>query len=117
MVATRCVITKLSANTIEAKIFHGRYAGHDFIIPCIPLIPSNSTLPFEFRRLQFPVALCFAMMINKSQGQTFKAVGVDLTNESFTHGMLYVALSRVGSPNCLTFLVGENHKTRNVIYN
>ena len=111
---TRCMITKLSANTIEAKISHGRYAGHDIIIPRIPLIPSNSTLPFEFRRLQFPVAFCFAMTINKSQGQTFKAVGVDLTNESFTHGMLYVALSRVGSPNCLTLLVGE---TRNVIYN
>ena len=58
------------------------------------------------------------MTINKSQGQTFKAVGVDLTrNESFTHGMLYVALSRVGSPNCLMLLVGENRKTRNVIYN
>ena len=26
---TRCVITKLSANTIEAKISHGKYAGHD----------------------------------------------------------------------------------------
>ena len=86
---TRCVITKLSANTIEARISHGRYAGHDIIIPRIPLIPTNSALPFEFRRLQFPVALCFAMTINKSQGQTFKAVGVDLTNESFTHGMLY----------------------------
>ena len=114
---TRCVITKLSANTIEARISHGRYAGHDIIIPRIPLIPSNSALPFEFRWLQFPVALCFAMTINKSQGQTFKAVGVDLTNESFTHGMLYVALSRVGSPNCLTLLVGENRKTRKVIYN
>ena len=52
---TRCVITKLSPNTIEAKISHGRYAGHDIIIPRIPLIPSNSTLAFEFRRLQFPV--------------------------------------------------------------
>ena len=91
----------------------GRYAGHDIIIPRIPLIPA---LPFEFRRLQFPVALCFAMTINKSQGQTFKAVGVDLTNESFTHGMLYVALSRVGSPNCLKLLVRENHRTRNVVY-
>ena len=88
---TRCVITRLSASTIEARISHGRYAGHDIIIPRIPLIPSNSVLPFEFRRLQFPVALNFAMTINKSQGQTFKAVGVDLTNESFTHGMLYVA--------------------------
>ena len=113
---TRCVITKLSANTIEARISHGRYAGQDIIIPRIPLIPSNSALPFEFRRLQFPVALCFAMTINKSQGQTFKALGVDLTNESFTHGMLYVALSRVGSPECLTMLVREERKTRNVVY-
>ena len=113
---TRCVITKLSANTIEARISHGRYAGHDIIIPRIPLIPTNSALPFEFRRLQFPVVLCFAMTINNSQGQTFKAVGVDLTNESFTHGMLYVALSRVGSPDCLTLLVREECKTRNIVY-
>ena len=56
------------------------------------------------------------MTINKSQGQTFKAVGVDLTNESFTHGMLYVALSRVGSPECLTMLVREERKARNVVY-
>ena len=35
---TRCVITKLSANTIEAKISHGRYAGEDIIIPRTPLI-------------------------------------------------------------------------------
>ena len=110
-------ITKLSANTIEARISHGRYVGHDIIIPRIPLIPSNSTLPFEFRCLRFPVVLCFAMTINKSQGQTFKAVGIDLTNESFTHGMLYVALPRVGSPNCLTLLVREGFKTRNVVYN
>ena len=37
---TRCVITKLSANTIEAKISQGRYAGEDIIIPLIPLITS-----------------------------------------------------------------------------
>ena len=56
------------------------------------------------------------MTINKSQSQTFKAVGVDLTNESFTHGMLYVALSRVVSPECLTMLIREERKTRNVVY-
>ena len=69
-------------------------------------------MPFEFWWLQFPVT----MTINKSQGQTFKAVGVDLTNESFTHGMLYVALSRVGSPDYLTLLVSEEHKTHNIVY-
>ena len=110
------MITKLSANSIEAKISHGKHAGHEIIIPRIPLIPSNSTLPFEFRRVQFPISLCFAMTVNKSQGQTFKAVGVDMTDESFTRGMLYVTLSRVGSPDCLTLLVREDRKTRNVVY-
>jgi len=33
-----------------------------------------------------------------------------MTDESFTHGMLY------GSPDCLTLLVREEHKTRNVVY-
>jgi len=56
------------------------------------------------------------MTIKRSQDQTFEAVGVDMTDESFTHGMLYVALSRVGSPDCLTLLVREDRKTRNVVY-
>ena len=29
---------------------------------------------------------------------------------------MYVALSRVGSPECLTMLVREEYKTRNVVY-
>ena len=68
----RCVITKLSANTIEPKISHGRHAGHDIIIPRIPLIPNNSTFPFKFIRVQFPVSLCFAMTINENQSQVLK---------------------------------------------
>ena len=43
---TRCVITKLSANTIEARISHSRYVGHDIIIPRIPLIPSKLNIAF-----------------------------------------------------------------------
>ena len=39
---TRCVITKLSANTIEARISHGRYAGQNIIIPRIPFIPMKA---------------------------------------------------------------------------
>ena len=60
---TRRVIMKLSANTIESRISYGRYASQDIIIPRIPLILSNSTLPCDLRRLQFPVALFFAMTI------------------------------------------------------
>ena len=35
------------------------------------------------------------MTINKAQGQTLRTVGVDLRSPVFSHGQLYVALSRV----------------------
>ena len=35
------------------------------------------------------------MTVNKSQGQTLGIVGLDLRTVAFTHGQLYVAMSRV----------------------
>ena len=43
--------------------------------------------------------------INKAQGQTLKRVGVYLPEPVFTHGQLYVALSRVGDPAHLSIFV------------
>ena len=48
-------------------------------------------------KLQFPVRLCFAMTINKSQGQSVKFVGLDLRRPVFTHGQFYIGVSRVTS--------------------
>ena len=46
-------------------------------------------------RRQFPLRLAYAMTYNKSQGQEFDKVLVDIRKQPFTHGHLYVALSRI----------------------
>ncbi|XP_077252562.1 replication protein A 70 kDa DNA-binding subunit B-like [Tasmannia lanceolata] len=61
------------------------------------------------------------MTINKSQGQTIKQVGLYLPKPVFTHGQLYVAISRVTSPDGLKILIEkidgyENEYTKNIVY-
>ena len=89
------------------------------LIPRITLTPSNETLPIPLRRRQFPVRLAFAMTINKSQGQSVKHVGLDLRSAVFSHGQLYVALSRCTSANRIKILLPENcenRRTPNFVY-
>jgi hypothetical protein len=47
------------------------------------------------------------MTVNKSQGQTLKMVGVYLPKAVFSHGQLYVALSRVGRMQAVRVLVED----------
>jgi Helicase len=66
-------------------------------------------------RVQFPVA--FAMTISRSQEQSLQRVGV---YSCFTHGMLYVAASRVSDPGNIKFYIPEiyfiPHITTNLTY-
>ncbi|ESO11894.1 hypothetical protein HELRODRAFT_71363 [Helobdella robusta] len=40
------------------------------------MIPTD--LPFDFKRLKFPVRLAFAMTLNKSQGQSLEVCRINL---------------------------------------
>ena len=85
------------------------------------------TLPFgkslTMQRIQFPLRLAYALSYNKAQGQEFQKLGADITHPSFSHGHLYVALSRIRlSTNIKFFITDENlidgiPYTDNVVYN
>ncbi|KAL4142948.1 hypothetical protein QTP88_005336 [Uroleucon formosanum] len=87
---TRLRITDLQKSLIEAQIITGSAKGESVFISRIPMIPSDYS--FQFKRMQFPVKVCFAMTINKSQGQTLKTSGIDVREDCFSHGH-YVACS------------------------
>lgn len=110
---TRLCVKKLNNNSIIGTIMTGPAKGEDVVVPRIPFIHSDQIV--EFKRTQFPLKLAFCFTINKSQGQSLKTVGVDLSSSCFSHGQLYVACSRVGSPSNLHILAPGGH-TRNVVY-
>jgi hypothetical protein len=63
----------------------------------------NSGLPFDFCRRQFPLTPAYCVTVHRSQGQTLDNIGIIADTDPFAHGMLYVALSRVGSWNSVIF--------------
>ena len=118
---TRLVITRIGARGawVEGRILGGDFSGQLRFLARVKLIAeAGDLLPFPMARYQIPIRLCFAMSINKSQGQSIRIVGVDLRNPVFTHGQLYVALSRVTSVSGISVLlpsVGSRNVT-NVVY-
>ena len=68
--------------------------------------------PFSFKRKQFPVRLSFAMTINKSQGQTIPTVVVYVPKLVFSHGQLYVTLSRATATSNIKILTGTHDESK-----
>ena len=118
------MVRAMQDNAIDAEIVAGQHARKRVSIPRLPLSPSvDISLPFKFKRKQFPVRLSFAMMINKSQGQTIPNVAIDLPEPVFSHGQLYVGLSRGVSRSTTRILAKPKDdldppgkSTKNIVY-
>ncbi|XP_061372127.1 uncharacterized protein LOC133314637 [Gastrolobium bilobum] len=118
---TRLLISRLGNHVVEATVLTGSNIGETVLIPRPTVSPSSHTFPINFQRRQFSLVVSFSMTINKSQGQSLSHVGIYLPRPVFTHGQLYVALSRVKSKQGLKILIFDDNgcvanSTYNIVY-
>ncbi len=96
---SRLQVISATLRLVSCRILGGRHHGKQVGIPRIRnQVFEGGTGGLAFERRQFPLAVAYAMSINKGQGQTLQTVGVNLETPCFSHGQLFVALSRSGDP-------------------
>lgn len=118
---TRLIIKEIGSFVLKVAVLKNDDEAEEQIelIPRITLQSLDGEYPFILKRTQFPVKLSYAMTINKSQGQSLENVGIDLRHSAFTHGQLYVALSRSTNVDNISVLHNEeslSNTVENVVY-
>ena len=78
---SRLIVLKVhKSSTTGAPLFvicsvwrEGDLSGREVVIPRAKVVSKSDDVPFGWVRQQFPLQLCFAMTINKAQGQTLRS--------------------------------------------
>lgn len=105
---TRIIITELYYNLIIGKISSAdpKFANQRVeIFKCSLRSDENETI--RFVRTQFPITIGFALTIHKCQGQTLQRVDLYLKHDVFSHGQLFVGLTRVRSSTAVDIMMSE----------
>ena len=109
---TRLIVRNIRHNYIDCDTISE--VPKRVFIPRILLRSSDTRLSFTLARRQFPVKLAYSMTVNKAQGQTLPKVGIFLQKPVFSHGQLYVALSRVTDKSNLHIKVCPQGRSQTV---
>jgi hypothetical protein len=102
---TTMIVEQLCANIVWVKV------KTRFGLRSHPIAPTRfiySSNGFKFTRTQLPIRVAFAVTINRAQGATYDYVALHATYPIWAHGMLFVAVTRVTSPEGLTILCDPN---------
>ena len=115
---TYIIIICLHCLCIEASILSEQFADQRHILYRINLTTQEGDYLWIIIRKQFSVHLCFAITINKSQGQSLSVVDLNVQYQCFLHDQLYVTLSQITDIECLYLLENFNAqgKVQNVVY-
>ena len=119
---TRYVVKDISRNLLVAQVTSGPAVGEYLYLGRFQFFSSEVDFPVPFSRTQFPVRLAFAITANRAQGQTLTMVGISLLKDFFTHGQLYVAMSRCKSRDSLKVLCppersgSSRRRTTNIVF-
>jgi hypothetical protein len=83
---------------LQVQVLTGRSTGSCELLlkGVFTISPEASGLPFSVRRTQYPLIPAYCLSVHKAQGQSLRKIGLIFESDPFTHGQLYVALSRVG---------------------
>src|SRR5947199_3551074 len=98
---TRLLVKSISKHVLFCTYLDPSRAGPEapadgvILLPRICCQSAENTSFIDIDYKQFPIYVCCAMTINKNQDQFLKRVEVYLNPGVFSHGQLYVTLSRM----------------------
>ncbi len=112
-------VEHITNNLLQLQVALGSHAANRLTLPKVPCGPGHDNFPIPgFKRTHFPTRVCFGMTLNKAQGQPFGGkLGLDLSEDCFAYGQLYLGDSRVTDPRNLTECTSRaDNRTRNEVY-